>query len=126
MPKPPRTKKKKKQKERTEEDSSAINGEKAVEVEGTVLEALPNAMFKVQLENDFTVLALFVPYNALYALMFLSLLMVITTGNCVVAKVLQKAPWNRESVPMGQSCDLASRPETPESEEMSDSLKKAA
>ncbi|MBI4665706.1 MAG: translation initiation factor IF-1 [Nitrospinae bacterium] len=32
-------------------------GDKAVEVEGTVLEALPNAMFKVALENNFTVLA---------------------------------------------------------------------
>ncbi|VAX19842.1 Translation initiation factor 1 [hydrothermal vent metagenome] len=31
--------------------------DKSVEVEGTVLESLPNAMFKVELENDFTVLA---------------------------------------------------------------------
>lgn len=31
--------------------------DKCVEVEGTVLEALPNAMFKVALENEFTVLA---------------------------------------------------------------------
>lgn len=31
--------------------------DKCVEVEGSVLEALPNAMFKVSLENNFTVLA---------------------------------------------------------------------
>ena len=29
----------------------------SIEVMGTVLEALPNAMFKVKLENDFVVLA---------------------------------------------------------------------
>ncbi|MBR5756436.1 MAG: translation initiation factor IF-1 [Firmicutes bacterium] len=29
----------------------------SIEVIGTVLEALPNAMFKVKLENDFVVLA---------------------------------------------------------------------
>ncbi len=29
----------------------------SIEVMGTVLEALPNAMFKVKLENDFEVLA---------------------------------------------------------------------
>ncbi len=29
----------------------------SIEVYGTVLEALPNAMFKVKLENDFEVLA---------------------------------------------------------------------
>ncbi len=29
----------------------------SIEVVGTVLEALPNAMFKVKLENDFVVLA---------------------------------------------------------------------
>ncbi len=29
----------------------------SIEVYGTVLEALPNAMFKVKLENDFVVLA---------------------------------------------------------------------
>ena len=29
----------------------------SIEVMGTVLEALPNAMFKVNLENDFVVLA---------------------------------------------------------------------
>ena len=31
--------------------------EEAIEVEGTVLEPLPNAMFKVELENGHTVLA---------------------------------------------------------------------
>lgn len=31
--------------------------DKSVEVEGSVLEALPNAMFKVALENNFVVLA---------------------------------------------------------------------
>ena len=31
--------------------------EEAIAVEGTVLEALPNAMFQVQLENGHTVLA---------------------------------------------------------------------
>lgn len=31
--------------------------EEAIEVEGTVMETLPNAMFKVTLENDHTVLA---------------------------------------------------------------------
>jgi translation initiation factor IF-1 len=31
--------------------------DKCVEVEGNVLEALPNAMFKVALENNFSVLA---------------------------------------------------------------------
>ena len=29
----------------------------SIEVTGTILEALPNAMFKVKLENDFEVLA---------------------------------------------------------------------
>ena len=33
------------------------DSDKAVEVEGVVLESLPNAMFKVTLENDFEVLA---------------------------------------------------------------------
>ncbi len=33
------------------------HSDKAVEVEGTVLESLPNAMFKVELENNFVVLA---------------------------------------------------------------------
>jgi translation initiation factor IF-1 len=31
--------------------------EKAIEIEGTVLETLPNAMFKVKLENGMVVLA---------------------------------------------------------------------
>ena len=31
--------------------------EEAIKVEGTVLETLPNAMFKVKLENDHVVLA---------------------------------------------------------------------
>jgi len=31
--------------------------EKAIEIEGTVLETLPNAMFKVELENKMVVLA---------------------------------------------------------------------
>ena len=31
--------------------------EEAIEVEGTVIEPLPNAMFRVKLENDHTVLA---------------------------------------------------------------------
>lgn len=49
--------KKKKTRQDTEERPKAVNSDKAVEVEGTVLEALPNAMFKVELENEFTVLA---------------------------------------------------------------------
>ncbi|MBI5815861.1 MAG: translation initiation factor IF-1 [Nitrospinae bacterium] len=40
-----------------EEETPKETGDKAVEVEGTVLEALPNAMFNVALENNFTVLA---------------------------------------------------------------------
>ena len=39
------------------DDAPKDTGDKSVEVEGTVSEALPNAMFKVLLENDFTVLA---------------------------------------------------------------------
>jgi len=31
--------------------------EESIQVEGTVLETLPNAMFKVELENEFEVLA---------------------------------------------------------------------
>jgi translation initiation factor IF-1 len=31
--------------------------EQGIQVEGTVLEALPNAMFKVKLENDHVILA---------------------------------------------------------------------
>jgi translation initiation factor IF-1 len=34
-----------------------MDKEKALELEGTVLEPLPNAMFKVKLENGHTVLA---------------------------------------------------------------------
>lgn len=34
-----------------------MSKEDVIEVEGTVLEALPNAMFQVQLENGHTVLA---------------------------------------------------------------------
>lgn len=40
-----------------DDDAQKDNSDKAVEVEGTVLEALPNAMFKVALENEFSVLA---------------------------------------------------------------------
>lgn len=38
-------------------DEAKPASEKAVEVEGTVTEALPNAMFKVELENGHEVLA---------------------------------------------------------------------
>jgi len=34
-----------------------VSKQDAIEVEGTVLEALPNAMFQVQLENEHVVLA---------------------------------------------------------------------
>lgn len=34
-----------------------MSKEDVIEVEGLVLETLPNAMFKVQLENDHTILA---------------------------------------------------------------------
>ncbi len=34
-----------------------MSKEDAIEVEGTVLEPLPNAMFRVQLENGHTILA---------------------------------------------------------------------
>lgn len=34
-----------------------MSKEEAIEVEGTVIEPLPNAMFRVQLENDHVVLA---------------------------------------------------------------------
>ena len=34
-----------------------MSKEEAIEVEGTVSEALPNAMFRVKLDNDHTVLA---------------------------------------------------------------------
>lgn len=49
---------KKKRKVRSVDDATPKgSSEKAVEMEGTVVEALPNAMFKVELENDFMVLA---------------------------------------------------------------------
>jgi translation initiation factor IF-1 len=41
----------------TEDRPKKDRSDKAIEVEGTVLESLPNAMFKVALENDFEVLA---------------------------------------------------------------------
>lgn len=34
-----------------------MSKEEAIEVEGTVIDTLPNAMFKVELENEHTVLA---------------------------------------------------------------------
>jgi translation initiation factor IF-1 len=37
--------------------SCMSNKEEAIEVEGTVVEPLPNAMFRVKLENDHVVLA---------------------------------------------------------------------
>lgn len=44
--------------QRTEREPSApVSSDKAVEVEGSVVEALPNGMFKVKLENDFIALA---------------------------------------------------------------------
>lgn len=51
--------KKSRQKNTASSDSTPAPAQtdKAVEVEGTVIESLPNAMFKVQLENDFEVLA---------------------------------------------------------------------
>ena len=50
--------KKKKKTGRAEAGEPAPKGtDKAVEVEGTVIESLPNAMFKVELENNFVVLA---------------------------------------------------------------------
>ncbi|MBF0170749.1 MAG: translation initiation factor IF-1 [Nitrospinae bacterium] len=48
---------KKRRADAPEKEKSADFGDKAVEVEGTVQEALPNAMFRVTLENDFEVLA---------------------------------------------------------------------
>jgi len=38
-------------------EATTTQTDKAVEVEGTVVESLPNAMFKVSLENNFVVLA---------------------------------------------------------------------
>jgi translation initiation factor IF-1 len=37
--------------------SNYMSKEEAIEVEGTVIEPLPNAMFRVKLENDHVVLA---------------------------------------------------------------------
>jgi translation initiation factor IF-1 len=34
-----------------------VSKQDVIEVEGTILEALPNAMFKVKLENDHVILA---------------------------------------------------------------------
>lgn len=49
-------KKKKKRQAQSQSDQSAKESD-AIEVTGTVVEALPNAMFKVELENGHTVLA---------------------------------------------------------------------
>ena len=43
--------------EDTETDCSDMSKEDAIEVQATVLETLPNAMFKVELENKHQVLA---------------------------------------------------------------------
>jgi translation initiation factor IF-1 len=40
-----------------ESDGAVTKREDAIELEGTVVEPLPNAMFKVELENGHTVLA---------------------------------------------------------------------
>jgi translation initiation factor IF-1 len=40
-----------------ETKSNHMSKEEAIEVEGTVIEPLPNAMFRVRLENDHVVLA---------------------------------------------------------------------
>ena len=42
---------------RTNEDVKKMSKEDAIEVQATVLETLPNAMFKVELENKHQVLA---------------------------------------------------------------------
>jgi len=52
MPKPPRPEKKK-----PEPGDSGNSKEDAIEVMATVIEPLPNAMFRVQLENKHQVLA---------------------------------------------------------------------
>ncbi len=53
-----RQKKKRKGRDQSREESAPKDrSDKAVEVEGTVKESLPNAMFKVALENEFEVLA---------------------------------------------------------------------
>lgn len=52
-----KSKKKRKDKAKEAAEDTKSQGDKAVEVEGVVTEALPNAMFKVELDNGFTVLA---------------------------------------------------------------------
>jgi translation initiation factor IF-1 len=47
----------KKNKTATHDENAPTKGDKSVEVEGVVEEALPNAMFKVTLDNNFSVLA---------------------------------------------------------------------
>ncbi|MDH7569203.1 MAG: translation initiation factor IF-1 [Armatimonadota bacterium] len=42
---------------RQQQKEQTANREKAIEVEGTVLETLPNAMFRVELESGHRVLA---------------------------------------------------------------------
>lgn len=42
---------------RTDQEVKCMSKEDVLEVEGTVLEALPNAMFKVELENGHQILA---------------------------------------------------------------------
>ena len=42
---------------RTEEDPRSVAKDDVIEVEGTVIEPLPNAMFRVELENGHKVLA---------------------------------------------------------------------
>ena len=42
---------------RTEEDPRSVAKDDVIEVEGTVVEPLPNAMFRVELENGHKVLA---------------------------------------------------------------------
>jgi translation initiation factor IF-1 len=44
-------------KRRAQPSGEKMSKEEAIEVEGTVIEPLPNAMFKVKLENDHIVLA---------------------------------------------------------------------
>jgi translation initiation factor IF-1 len=50
-------KKNKKDHKREEDTSANSSKEKAISVEGTVIEALPNTMFRVELENKHLVLA---------------------------------------------------------------------
>ncbi len=51
------TKKRKKKKKNPHASDVPAKESEAIEVTGTVVEALPNAMFKVELENGHTVLA---------------------------------------------------------------------